>query len=113
MQMVLQSGDHSSPCYCPLQVTSTDIASAAKPGGSKCQICPVPVIWRLGELGDAEATLTLKIVFCFEAQMLLSSAYTKPMVFNQGKVPLHVGIYLPSALLTCCPYSSHLYIEIS
>lgn len=77
--------------YGPLQVTSTDLASAAKPWASKCQICPVPVFWRLGELGDAWATVTLKTVFCFEAQILLSPAYMKPMVFNQGKVLLCVG----------------------
>lgn len=89
--MVLQCGDHSSPCYGPLQVTSADLASAAKPWASKCQICPVSVFWRLGELGDAWATVTLKTVFCFEAQILLSPSYMKPMVFNQGKVLLCVG----------------------
>lgn len=39
-----------------------------------------------------------------------SSAYVKPTVFKEGKVLLHVC--LPSALLICCPHSSHFYMEI-
>lgn len=93
-------------CYGLLQAASADIASAVKPWRSKCQIHPVPVIWRSGGVGDSEATVTFKVMVCFKAQMLHSTAYMKLMALNQGKVLL-CG-HLPSALLIYHPYFSHL-----
>lgn len=81
-------------CYGLLQVTSADIAHAAKPWRSKCQRHPVPVTWRSGGVGEAATTVTLEVMVCFKAQMLHSTACMKLMALSQCKVLLCGGIFL-------------------
>lgn len=51
VQVMLQTEDQPSP-YLP-QFPGTDTARAAKSWEWACQINPVPVIWRTGEVGDS------------------------------------------------------------
>lgn len=80
--------------YGLLQVTSADIASAAKPWRSQCQTHSVPVTCRSGGVEEAETTVTLKVMVCFKAQMLHSTACMKLMDLSQCKVLLWGGIFL-------------------